>query len=69
MPGKKSMLKREEYVVGGLTKAFVPVAKRVAKIFEEDVTEKEIKTKLIKDKKKKNELERIESLFRQNEPM
>ena len=46
MPGKKSMLKREEYVVGGLTKAFVPVAKRVAKIFEEDVTEKEIKTKL-----------------------
>lgn len=42
----KSMLNREEYVVGGLTKALMPVVKKVAKVFTETDSEKEIKAKL-----------------------
>ena len=35
------MLNRKEYVVGGLTKALIPVVKRVAKVFTETDSEKE----------------------------
>ena len=37
---------REEYVVGGLAKALMPVVKKVAKVFTETDSEKEIKAKL-----------------------
>jgi len=40
------MLDREEYSIGGAIKIFKPFVKKAAKIFEEDATEKEIKTKL-----------------------
>jgi len=42
------MLNRKEYVVGGLTKALIPVVKRVAKVFTETDSEKEIKNRVNK---------------------
>jgi thiamine pyrophosphokinase len=44
----KSMLDREEYVVGGLTKALAPVVKRVAKLFGPDEEQKAIRAKIDK---------------------
>ena len=42
------MLDREEYVVGGITKALAPVAKRVAKLFGPDEEQKAIRAKIDK---------------------